>query len=103
MEDLRDEVVNEEVEETADVEVIDNKIEEEEKDPDYAEKRKHLETAADMVMVLAAVGTGTVVYGVTKGTKKLIGFVKGKIAALKARKAQKDSEIHEGECEEVSE
>lgn len=102
MEDLRDEVVNEGVDETTAVEAIDDEVDET-NDSDCTEYREASPFAVGTVMALASVGAATVVYGATKGVKKLIGFAKDKIAALKARKAQKDSEIHEGECEEVSE
>lgn len=103
MEDLRNETVNEEVEETTAVEAIDNEVEET-NDPDCTEYREVSPFAVGTVMTLASVGAATAVYGATKGIKKLIGFAKGKIAAFKARKAQKDDgAIHEGECEEVSE
>ena len=102
MEDLKNETVNEEVEETTAVEAIDDKVDEV-NDPDCTEYREASPFAVGTVMALASVGTATVVYGATKGVKKLIGFAKGKIAAFKARKAQKNGEVHEGECEEVSE
>lgn len=105
MEDLENETVNEEVEETTaveTVEAIDDKVDEM-KDPDCAEHPETSPFTARVVITLASVGAAVVAYGATKGIEKLIGFAKGKIAAVKARKAQKNGEIHEGECEEVSE
>ena len=102
MEDLKNETVNEEVEETTAVEAIDDKVDEM-NDSDCAEYHEASPFAVGTVMALASVGAATVVYGATKGVKKLIGFAKGKIAAFKARKAQKNGEVHEGECEEVLE
>ena len=102
MEDLKNETVNEEVEETTAVEAIDDKVDEM-NDSDCTEYREASPFAVGTVMALTSVGAATVVYGATKGVKKLIGFAKGKIAAVKARKAQKNDEVHEGECEEVSE
>lgn len=102
MEDLRNEIVNEEIEETTSVEAVDNEVEEN-NDPDCTETREVSPFAVGTVMTLASVGAATVAYGATKGIKKLIGFTKNKIAEFKARKAQKNDTVHEGECEEVSE
>ena len=102
MKDLKNETVNEEVEETTAVEAIDDEVDEV-NDPDCAEYPEASPFAVSAVITLTGIGAATVVYGATKGVKKLIGFAKGKIAAVKARKAQKNGEIHEGECEEVSE
>ena len=102
MKNLKNETVNEEVEETTAVETIDDEVNEV-NDPDCAEYPEASPFAVSAVITLAGVGAATVVYGATKGIKKLIGFVKGKFAEFKAQKAQKNSEIHEGECEEVSE
>ena len=102
MKNLENETVNEEVEETTAVEAIDDEVDEA-NDPDCAEYPEASPFAVSAIITLTGVGAATVVYGAVKGTKKLIGFAKGKFAAFKARKAQKNGEIHEGECEEVSE
>lgn len=102
MEDLRNEIVNEEIEETTSVEAVNNEAEENE-DPDCTETREVSPFAVGAVITLVSVGSATVTYGVMKGAKKLIGFTKNKIAEFKARKAQKNETVHEGECEEVSE